>query len=87
MKYYKELIDIESVSIDLDVLKSTFRVLTYGMPDANRQDVEYAMHNITDQLDALSVRLRHRFDVLFDMVRKDDEDETKKPRTKAKKLA
>lgn len=81
MKHYKELIDIETVSIDLDVLASTVRVLTYGAPNANRNDVEYSLHNITDQLEALNTRLRETFDVLFNAVR---EEEHKKDEAKPK---
>lgn len=83
MNHYKELMDIETVSIDLDVLTSTVRVLTYGAPNANRNDVEYAMHNITDQLGALNARLRETFDVLFNAVREEGgkKDEAK-PKSK-----
>ena len=84
MKHYKELIDIETVSIDLDVLASTVRVLTYGMPEANRQDIEYAMHNVTDQLDLLSARLRSTFDILFNAVR-DEEDANDEAKSKPKR--
>jgi hypothetical protein len=87
MKHYKELIDIETVSIDLDVLASTVRVLTYGAPNANRNDVEYSLHNITDQLEALNTRLRETFDVLFNAIRKEEskKDEAK-PKPKQNKV-
>lgn len=81
MKHYKELMEIETVSIDLDVLTSTVRVLTYGAPNANRNDVEYAMHNVTDQLGALNAKLRETFDTLFNAVR---EEEHKKDEAKTK---
>ena len=86
MKHYKELIDIETVSIDLDVLASTVRVLTYGVPEANRHDTEYAMHNVTDQLDQLSARLRNTFNILFNAVRdeEDAKDEAKSKPTRNK---
>lgn len=78
MKHYKELIDIETISIDLDVLTSTVRVMSYGVPNANRHDMEYAMHNITDQLELQSKRLREAFDILFNKIRdEEDEHETK----------
>lgn len=83
MKHYKELMEIETVSINLDVLSSTVRVLTYGMPNANRHDAEYAMHNITDQLDSLSARLRSAFDILFNEIRnQEDKHEAKRKRNK-----
>lgn len=86
MKHYSDLIQIENVSIDLDVLTSTVRVLTYGMPEATKHDVEYAMHNVTDQLEALSARLRNKFDVLFNAIRDeedaDDEAKARKPKNK-----
>ena len=84
MRHYKELTDIETVSIDLDVLTSTVRVLTYGAPNANRNDVEYAMHNVTDQLDQLNARLRSAFDILFNAVR-DEEDAKDEAKSKPKR--
>jgi predicted ATPase with chaperone activity len=84
MRHYHDLIEIENVSIDLDVLQSTVRVLTYGMPEANKKDVEYAMHNVTDRLEELSSRLRDRFDTLFNAIR-DEEDENKRETKKRAK--
>ena len=87
MKHYKELTDIETVSINLDVLTSTVRVLTYGAPNANRNDVEYSLHNIADQLEALNARLRETFDVLFNAVKEEGgkKDEAK-PKSKQNKV-
>ena len=87
MKYYKELMDVETVSIDLDVLASTVRLVTYGAPNANMHDVEYALHNVTDQLEALSKRLRMTFDTLFNQIREEEEkaDEAKAGKAKSKK--
>ena len=87
MKHYSDLIQIENVSIDLDVLTSTVRVLTYGMPEATKHDVEYAMHNITDQLEALSARLRYKFDILFNAIRDEEDanDETKGKNSRSKR--
>jgi hypothetical protein len=87
MKHYKELTDIETVSINLDVLTSTVRVLTYGAPNSNRNDVEYSLHNITDQLEALNARLRETFDVLFNAVKEEGgkKDEAK-PKSKQDKV-
>jgi hypothetical protein len=77
MKHYKELSDIETVIINLDVLTSTVRVLTHGVPEANRRDVEYTLHNITDQLNMFSAILRDKFDILFDAVREEDKKNEK----------
>lgn len=87
MKHYKELMDVETVSIDLDVLASTARLIAYGAPNANMHDVEYALHNVTDQLDALCKRLRETFDVLFNDIRDegDKNDEAKARKAKSKK--
>lgn len=83
MKHFKELSEMETVIIDLDVLSSTVRVLTYGMPEANRKDVDNAMYNITDQIQAQSDKLRERFDALFDAIREEStKDEAEhKPNT------
>lgn len=72
MKHFKLLTDIENVSIRLDVLESTVRVVSYGAEEANRQDVEYALHNISDQLADLSARLRSNFNELFDAIKEEE---------------
>jgi hypothetical protein len=79
MKHYKELMDVETVSIDLDVLVGAVRVMSYGIPEANRNDVEYAMHNITNQLNLINHRLRDAFDVLFNNIREEANNEAEKP--------
>lgn len=87
MKHYKELTDIEDVSIDLDVLASTVRVISNGAPESNSHDVHYALHNVTDQLELLSKRLRCTFDVLFNEIREEEDkaDEAKTRKAKSKK--
>lgn len=87
MKHYKELTDIEDVSIDLDVLASTVRVISHGAPESNSHDVHYALHNVTDQMEALSKRLRMTFDTLFNQIREEEEraDEAKAGKAKSKK--
>jgi hypothetical protein len=87
LKHYNELMDVETVSIDLDVLVSTVRLVAYGAPNANTHDLEYALHNVTDQMDALSKRLRDTFDVLFNSIRdeEDKNDEAKAKKAKSKK--
>jgi hypothetical protein len=82
MKHYKELIDIEDVSIQLSVLEGAARAMTYGISNCNRHDVEYTMHHLTDQIEDLNTKLRERFDILFEKI-KEDENETKaKPTNK-----
>lgn len=82
MKHYARLTDIENVSIDLDVLSSTVRVLTYGMPEAHKMDIERSMHNITEQIDLISHRLNHAFNELFDEIREESKDEAKGRKSK-----
>ena len=77
MKHYKELSDIETVIINLEVLTRTVRVLTFGVPEADRRDVEYTLHNITDQLNMFNAILRENFDILFDAVREEDKKNEK----------
>jgi hypothetical protein len=72
MKHFKLLTDIENVSIRLDVLESTVRVISYGAEEANRQDIIYALHNVSDQLDELSAKLRSGFNELFDAIKEED---------------
>lgn len=82
MKHHARLTDIENVSIDLDMLSSTVRVLTYGMPEAHKTDVEQAMHNITEQIDLISHRLNYSFNELFNEIKEESLNETKGRKSK-----
>jgi hypothetical protein len=83
MKYYSELMRVEDVSIDLEVLKSAVRAMSYGVQSCNHDDVELAMHHISDQIDALNERLRESFNTLFEAIREDSQNEIKaKPKNK-----
>jgi len=83
MRHYKELTDIEDVSIKLSVLEGAARAMTYGIGNCNRNDVEFVMHHLTDQIEDLNIKLREHFDVLFNKIREeDDETKTGKPKSK-----
>jgi hypothetical protein len=77
MKHFSELSRMESALIDLSVLNSLVRVVTYGMPEANRQDAENAMHGVTDMISSVESRLSASFYELFEAIKTEGESETK----------
>ena len=85
MKHYKELSEIENISIDLEVFASAVRVMSFGTPEANKPDVDNMMHHISSELDKINAKLRHSFDELWDSVRKESLSETNK-KTKQNKV-
>jgi hypothetical protein len=85
MKHYKELSEIENISIDLEVFASAVRVMSFGAPEANKQDVDNMMHYISSELDKINDKLGHSFNELWDSVRKESLSETNK-KTKQNKV-
>ena len=77
MKHYKELSEIENISIDLEVFASAVRVMAFGVPEACKRDVDNMMHHISSELDKINAKLGHSFNELWDSVRKETFDDTK----------
>ncbi len=77
MKHYKELSEIESISIDLEVFASAVRVMAFGATEACKRDVDNMMHHISSELDKINAKLGHSFNELWDSVRKETFDDTK----------
>ena len=77
MKHYKELSEIENISIDLELFASAVRVMSFGAPEANKRDVDNMMHHISSELDKINAKLGHSFNELWDSVRKETFDDTK----------
>ena len=77
MKHYKELSEIENISIDLEVFASTVRVMAFGVTEACKRDVDNMMHHISSELDKINAKLGHSFNELWDSVRKETFDDTK----------
>ncbi len=77
MKHYKELSEIENISIDLEVFASAVRVMAFGATEASKRDVDNMMHHISSELDKINAKLGHSFNELWDSVRKETFDDTK----------
>lgn len=77
MKHYKELSEIESISIDLEVFASAVRVMAFGATEASKRDVDNMMHHISSELDKINAKLGLSFNELWDSVRKETFDDTK----------
>lgn len=82
MRHWGELTKLESGLIDLGCMASLIRVVSYGMPESNRSDVDNAMSLISDQLDDLSKKLYSDFDTVFKSIREEDNNEAKRGKTK-----
>jgi hypothetical protein len=85
MKHYDKLNQLENISIDLSVFASAVRVMSYGAPEASKQDADNMMHHITSELDKINDRLIHSFDSLFQAIREESFSETSK-KTKRNKV-
>jgi Holliday junction resolvase RusA-like endonuclease len=77
MKHYKELSEIENISIDLEVFASAVRVMSFGATEACKRDVDNMMHHISSELDKINAKLGHSFNELWESVRKETFDDTK----------
>ena len=84
MKYYKELSDIETESIRLEVVTSLVRAINSGHPDLTRDELSNCLHHIEDQLLDINSQLVEKFNLLWATVR-DDSIKEDKPKTKSKK--
>jgi len=78
MKHYKELSEIENISIDLEVFASTVRVMSFGAPEANKRDVDNMMHHISSELDKINDKLANSFNSLFESIREESFNGAKK---------
>jgi hypothetical protein len=85
MKHFDKLNQLENISIDLSVFASAVRVMSYGAPEANKQDADNMMYHITSELDKINNRLIHVFDDLFQTIREESLSETSK-KTKRNKV-
>ena len=85
MKHYDKLNQLENISIDLSVFASAVRVMSYGAPEASRQDMDNMMHHITSELDKINDRLIQVFDDLFQAIKEEGLSETSK-KTKRNKV-
>jgi hypothetical protein len=78
MKHYKELSEIENISIDLEVFASAVRVMSFGAPEANKRDVDNMMHYISSELDKINDKLSSCFNALFESIREESFNGAKK---------
>lgn len=78
MKHYEKLSEFENICIDLQVFASAVRVMSFGAPQANPQDVENTMHHISDEIDKIKSRLDYLFEELFEEIKEESLGETNK---------
>jgi hypothetical protein len=85
MKHYEKLSEFENICIDLEVFASAVRVMSFGAPEANQQDVENMLHHISAEIDKIKARLDHSFNGLFEAIKEESFSETNK-KTKRNKV-
>jgi hypothetical protein len=85
MKHYEKLSEFENICIDLEVFASAVRVMSFGTPEANQQDVENMIHHISTEIDKIKARLDHSFNDLFEAIKEESFSETNK-KTKRNKV-
>jgi hypothetical protein len=74
MKYWNELIAIETESIRLDCLKSLVNVVANGCDGSSREEVTNALWHISGALEDINDKLKNAFNTCFDAVRDDSFD-------------
>jgi hypothetical protein len=85
MKHYDKLSQLENICIDLEVFASAVRVMSFGAPEANPQDVENMIHHISTEIDKIKARLDHSFDGLFQAIKEEGLSDTSKKTNKKTK--
>ena len=76
MKYWNELMAIETESIRLECLKSLVNVVAAGIENSNREEIANAIWHISGSLDDIDTKLKQAYSNCFDAVRDDDFDNT-----------
>ena len=71
MKYWNELIAIETESIRLDCLKSLVNVVANGCEGSTREEITNSLWHITGALEDINEKLKDAFSTCFDAVRDD----------------
>ena len=84
MKYFKELSDVETESIRLDVVTSLVRAINSGHPDLTRDELSNCLHHIEDQLSDINEKLVEKFNLLWATVRDESLKEENGKRKKSK---
>lgn len=84
MKYFKELSDVETESIRLEVVTSLVRAVNSGHPDLTKDELSNCLHHIEDQLLDINERLVEKFNLLWATVRDDGLKEENGKRKKSK---
>lgn len=86
MKYYTELTNLEFCIIELEGIVGLADAITTACEEQDRKRLYGALYNVTSQLEKLEVSLRDRFENLFDTIRDDDEEMSRKSKRKAKSI-
>ena len=84
MKYFKELSDVETESIRLEVVTSLVRAVNSGHPDLTKDEISNCLHHIEDQLLDINGKLVEKFNLLWATVRDDGLKEENGKRKKSK---
>jgi hypothetical protein len=72
MKYWNELIAIESESIRLECLKSLVNVVANGSEGSTHQEMTNALWHISGSLEDINEKLKQAYSDCFDAVRDED---------------
>lgn len=71
MKYWEELNELENALIDLDLIKSNFRVIANGIETSNHNDVYSAIEFATSSFENKFAEALDNFHYLFGIISKD----------------
>ena len=69
MKHYRELISLESKVVELETFKSILSVISNGIENSSKEELETAFYFVNETLNNITDELYERFETLFDSVR------------------
>jgi hypothetical protein len=82
MKYFSELSRIEDSIIRLETMRSLFSVMASGAEESSPDDIRNALWYVEGSLNDIHNELRSDFDALWETVRDEPEEVTKKDKHK-----
>ena len=76
MKYFNALTEVENEVIRLAEMRKLLAVITNGTDGSTREEIESALHYIEGSISDISERLSIRFQLLFDLIAREENERT-----------
>ena len=77
MRYYEQLMNVETEIIQLDTIRALLNALATGSENMYLENIRSCIFFIEDQLESASEKIDNSFYELFDAIRADSQEELK----------